>query len=98
MKKTNDLTPFTNILPYSSEIFGVYQPLLGWRSKRMRGRMERGFANDTLRHFDALRGKFKGRFQIALDEGGRLSEIAQLEPARLATFEHRFAGSFVAES
>ena len=26
---------FKGILPYASEIFGVYQPLLGWKSRRI---------------------------------------------------------------
>lgn len=28
-----DLSHFVGILPYSSELFGVYQPLLGWKSQ-----------------------------------------------------------------
>src|SRR5882724_9972213 len=28
-----DLNDFTETLPYASELFGVYQPLLGWRSR-----------------------------------------------------------------
>ena len=33
-KKIQDLTSYTGVLPYSSEIFGVYQPLIGWKSAR----------------------------------------------------------------
>ena len=33
-KRITDLTDYTSVLPYASELFGVYQPLLGWRSKR----------------------------------------------------------------
>ena len=29
-----DLTTFTGLTPYASELFGIYQPLLGWKSKR----------------------------------------------------------------
>src|SRR5262245_43608505 len=29
-----DLTKFQGALPYTSELFGIYQPLLGWKSKR----------------------------------------------------------------
>src|SRR5215510_14546729 len=30
-----DLAKFAGTLPYASELFGVYQPLIGWRSNRM---------------------------------------------------------------
>lgn len=33
-KRITDLTNYTSILPYASEIFGVYQPMIGWRAKR----------------------------------------------------------------
>ena len=36
MKKINDFSRYKNILPYDSEIFGVYQPMIGWKSKRVR--------------------------------------------------------------
>ena len=31
-----DLSLFKGLPPYASELFGVYQPLLGWKSKRKR--------------------------------------------------------------
>ena len=35
MRKINDFSRYKNILPYDSEIFGVYQPMIGWKSKRI---------------------------------------------------------------
>jgi hypothetical protein len=32
---------FKGILPYASEVFGIYQPLLGWKSRRIAKRYER---------------------------------------------------------
>jgi hypothetical protein len=32
---------FKGILPYASELFGIYQPLLGWRSHRTAERYQR---------------------------------------------------------
>ena len=32
---------FKGILPYASEVFGIYQPLLGWKSKRIAQRYEK---------------------------------------------------------
>lgn len=94
MKRVNDFGPYTGILPYASEIFGVYQPLLGWRSKRVRRRIDRGFRNDTARLFDGLREKFSGQVKLALDERGGLS-VGALKPAVLSTYQQRSAGSFV---
>lgn len=31
-----DLTPYIGKLPYASEVFGVYRPMVGWASKRKR--------------------------------------------------------------
>lgn len=41
MKKLSD---YKGILPYASELFGVYQPLLGWQSRRIQERYERARA------------------------------------------------------
>ena len=41
MKRLIDLDEFVNILPYSSEIFGIYQPLMGWKGERDRPGCER---------------------------------------------------------
>jgi hypothetical protein len=57
----NDYSQYKDILPYASEIFCVYQPLLGWRSRRIQGRVEKGFNNDLSRAFESLYKKFKGR-------------------------------------
>jgi hypothetical protein len=34
MRALKSFSDYTNILPYASEIFGVYQPLLAWRSEK----------------------------------------------------------------
>lgn len=39
-KRLQDLTNYTSVLPYASEIFGVYQPLIGWKSKRKINRIK----------------------------------------------------------
>lgn len=36
MKKISGYSKYQNILSYDSEIFGVYQPMIGWKSKRVR--------------------------------------------------------------
>lgn len=97
MKRTTDLSQYENILPYASEIFGVYQPMLGWRAKRMTHRWERGFSADLAHAFDSLYGKFKGKFEFTLDERQSLAGIGKLEPAALTESTTRFGGSFVME-
>jgi hypothetical protein len=38
-KRITDLAKYKSVLPYASEMFGVYQPLIGWKSKRILKRM-----------------------------------------------------------
>src|SRR5262245_16416320 len=45
-----DFERFKGSLPYASELFGIYQPLLGWKSTMTMGRMARNKA-DALRNF-----------------------------------------------
>jgi hypothetical protein len=40
----DSLEKFKYTMPYSSELFGVYQPILGWRSKRTVSRINAGLA------------------------------------------------------
>lgn len=41
-KRITDLTDYTSVLPYASELFGVYQPMIGWRAQRQVKRREVG--------------------------------------------------------
>ncbi len=78
MKRISDLTPYTNILPYASEIFGVYQPLIGWRSKRQVERMQRGFNVDLVRARSGLLSRIVADVDANLAREGRMLEIAHL--------------------
>lgn len=98
MKRINDFSEFTNILPYASEIFGVYQPLIGWKAKRVLRRIEQGFANDVSHVLNVISKKFKGRFEFTLTSDRSLQSIRLLEPAELASAEVRTSNSFVMES
>jgi hypothetical protein len=49
---------YKGILPYASELFGVYQPLLGWKSKRQSRRFNKGYAVDVLRPIERLAEAF----------------------------------------
>lgn len=61
MKKIDSLQPFFNTLPYSSELFGVYQPLIGWKSKRKEKKWKtpdklhhRPFVEGLINYFDGI--------------------------------------------
>ena len=89
MKRLSDLTPYANILPYASEIFGVYQPLIGWRSRRQVERMDRGFVNDLAKARHGLLSKFVPDVDAGLASEGRTLEIGRLGVATLAPRQTR---------
>lgn len=64
-KRLTDLIDYAAILPYASELFGIYQPLLGWRSKRIAGRFDRGFARDKQKILGRLKRLFAGQVDVA---------------------------------
>lgn len=59
-KRITDLTDYKSVLPYASEIFGVYQSLIGWKSKRIVKRMNKGITFDHLSKFKNILGRYKG--------------------------------------
>jgi hypothetical protein len=67
-KRITDLVDYTSILPYASEIFGIYQPLLGWKSKRMENRFLKGFQNDRNIMIRRLQSAFQGLVDINFRE------------------------------
>jgi hypothetical protein len=104
-KRLTDLTDYTSVLPYASELFGVYQPLLGWRSRRTIDRIRRGGVADARATILDLVRLYRGdaRLQINQDhflEAGRIDigRLAELiaQPASdsvlVAEIGSRFAG------
>ncbi|GAA5025799.1 hypothetical protein ACFQRL_12540 [Microbacterium fluvii] len=69
-KRLSELTDYTAVLPYASELFGVYQPLLGWKSKRMAARFDAGFARDRRRVIDSLAAPLAPRARVTYNEDG----------------------------
>lgn len=59
-KRITDLTDYTSVLPYASELFGVYQPLIGWKSKRIVQRMNKGINADNISKFKNILSRYKG--------------------------------------
>ncbi|MCM3626291.1 hypothetical protein M3194_02770 [Paenibacillus glycanilyticus] len=42
VKRINDLIEYQSVLPYASELFGVHQSLIGWKSKRVLDKLQTG--------------------------------------------------------
>lgn len=59
-KRVTDLTDYKSVLPYASEMFGVYQPMIGWKSKRILQRMNKGITFDNINKFQGILGRYKG--------------------------------------
>ena len=62
MKRLVQLEDYKSTLPYASEIFGVYQPLLGWRSKRTNSRFTEGFVERQSRAIHAFVNRYRPRY------------------------------------
>ena len=96
-KRLTDLTDYTSVLPYDSEMFGVYQPLIGWKSRRIEKRFASGFSNDKKALLDVLKEKFSGQVKIKYGEGC-LFEIQDIQPGSLVTGNLKSPGSVVIAS
>jgi hypothetical protein len=64
VKRLSDLTSYTEVLPYASELFGIYQPLLGWKSRRITERLDDGLERDRGAALDQLKSQFGGLYKI----------------------------------
>jgi hypothetical protein len=72
VKRITDLRPYTAVLPYASEMFGVYQPLLGWKSKRITERIRQGYENDRQLALEKLMRQFAGRIEVTRRDDNEL--------------------------
>lgn len=67
-----NLDPFKGTYPYASELFGVYQPLLGWKSRQGK---ERATLDST---------RMIGEVMAGVQRDGRLHKYALQQPAAVA--------------
>ncbi|RUS43323.1 peptidoglycan-binding protein [Cohnella sp. AR92] len=63
-KRISDLTSYTSILPYDSELYGVYQSLIGWKSKRQANRMKDAYEQESFALLSRLAPYFELRERI----------------------------------
>ncbi|HEV2816957.1 MAG TPA: hypothetical protein VGW40_07030 [Allosphingosinicella sp.] len=78
MKREENLDRFTGSLPYASEVFGVYRPLLGWKSRRSEIWLTEGVQARQKLAIQALRPGFLPDYALTLGEHGALEDIARL--------------------
>ncbi len=71
-KRITDLTDYTSVLPYASELFGVYQPMLGWRSKRTMRRIQNGAAVGRFKGITEVSTRFAGRARLDFNADDQL--------------------------
>ncbi|SCK55333.1 hypothetical protein VAR608DRAFT_5696 [Variovorax sp. HW608] len=83
IKRASSLAGYTAVLPYASEMFGVYQPLIGWKSRRRLDwiRLEAVAAMNGL--LSTLAGDFQNRAPIQFNQDCNISAEG-LVPAELA--------------
>jgi hypothetical protein len=95
VKRITDLTDYASILPYASELFGVYQPLLGWKSKRIQERFSQGFQNDKPLLLEKLKREFASIIDIKYRENNRVD--ISIDPGILDGGKPRSFDSLVLE-
>lgn len=86
---SNNLDEYKSVLPYASEIFGVYQPLLGWKSRRIMSRMHKGFFLDKQNIYTRLYKNIDPRLTLAdaVAGDGRLDQRRLVEVSKISLGE-----------
>ncbi|WP_115712208.1 peptidoglycan-binding protein [Legionella sainthelensi] len=90
VKRITDLSNYTTVLPYDSELFGIYQPLLGWKSKRIQERFQMGFQNDKSSILEKLKKEFAGLVDINYNQDSQINiqiKPGVLEGGKIRTFD-----------
>ena len=95
VKRITDLTDYTSVLPYSSEMFGVYQPLLGWKSVRIKDRFNKGFELEKPYILDRLKNRFAGLVDVTYKPDRQVD--IKLRPGALDAGKLRASDSIVIE-
>src|SRR5689334_6017768 len=82
-KRITDLTDYQSILPYASELFGVYQPLIGWKSKRRMDRIRAGTWSEHRGVIARVQGYFENKAAITFNADCAVA-APELKPADFA--------------
>ena len=84
-KRITDLTDYTSVLPYASEMFGVYQPMIGWRSKRMLRRYKLGLDESHRSLLQSFAKNFTGSTTANFSKTDCVADIKSIDIGHLAT-------------
>lgn len=77
VKRITDLGQYAGVLPYDSEMFGIYQPLLGWKSKRIAERFDDGLKRDKAQIIRNLERAISPALKVEYENAGQIHiEIA----------------------
>lgn len=71
-----DLKKFERTTPYASELYGVYQPMLGWISESIRSRIDDGERAVRSRYLDRLLPAFRAKYDYKPTGDPREAEFA----------------------
>ena len=82
MIKNEDLEKFKGQYPYGSELFGVYQTLLGWRGTRARRWFLKGYAGDRSELRAAIFKGLRAAVDAPPNEDGVLTHIGRIDVGR----------------
>jgi hypothetical protein len=83
-KRITDLTDFTSVLPYASEMFGVYQPMIGWKSKRIQRRYSIGLLENQRSLLQAFATNYAGAADATFSKTECVAAIKNIDIGRLA--------------
>lgn len=93
MITSKDLEKYIGVLPYDSELFGVYQSLLGWKAKRAQARFQGGMNLDKSQALKALTASFVPKVKLHFD-GDRLGDFS-IQPGTLVGGGERLHDSYL---
>jgi hypothetical protein len=83
-----DLSKFNGTLPYDSQQYGIYQPLLGWRSAQQTRRLRRGLGWTRGSYLLRFAERFEPKFSIGGESmmvgSGPSFDLAIAEPRSMA--------------
>lgn len=82
-KRITDLTDYTSVLPYASEMFGVYQPMIGWRSALRMNRFKIGLGETRDGLLRALASHYAGQVQSSFSTTDCVLDLSRISTGQL---------------
>lgn len=74
-----DLSPYTGVLPYASELTGTFQPMIGWKGARSSARFDAAAARDKRALLDRFAAQFEPKVGDPLPASRRIKQIRAFE-------------------